>query len=131
MIRMQSLLLAALLGVLVAGCGVLKNSGDRLTIDDIVEDIRSRGVSLVEVDRAMHEFFSVSGHAFAVEGGGEIHIYEYRSEASATLDASKIEAKRSTDPPHFYQRENIIAVYTGRDLTVEAALTDVLGSQLG
>ena len=117
--------------LLISGCAALSTGAGGLTAEDVVGELQAEGIDLVEGDRAMHSSLSVPGYTFSV-AGGELQIYEYKSESSASLDASRIRrgSGEVTSAPHFYHRENILAIYTGNDLVVLSALNDLLGGQI-
>lgn len=116
-----------------SGCVSLFKSGgpDINGADDLVEYLRSEGVSMLYHGPTSNWIFTTPGQEFTVTTGGLLQIYEYNSVASAVLDYSLIDDERDLRRgPKIYYRKKLIVVYFGHDSRMENVLSGVLGPQV-
>lgn len=113
--------------------------------------LRSRGVTVEQVAEAQQPFLRSIGLRLRLSGGPlagpvEIDSYAYDRPTTAADDAARVQPDTSARwtepngnvktasfmwaaPPHFFQRDTILALYAGTEPTIQALLTDLLGPQ--
>ncbi len=122
-----------LLAAAAAGCALTRSAAsERMDVAGVVAALAREGVTLQRQGSVAEPDLTTSGEEFLTTGG-TVRIFEYGSEASAALDAARLNADAADlfEPPHIYHQGNIIAVYYGDNSGVDAALSRVLGSKIG
>jgi hypothetical protein len=125
-------LVLLLAGALLGCSGSRTADAERLDTEGLIEALHERGITLSGQGPVTQRLLSTPGQGFLTPEGGTLHVFEYRSEASATLDANRIETASPdlTSGPHVFQRDHLIVFYFGNAPAIEAALNAVLGSRI-
>lgn len=129
-LRAAAVLLAA---ATLAACGTFSSTNPQRTEGgDIVRALQNEGVTLHARGMATGSYVSQPGQEYMTSNGERVMIYEYQSTAAATLDASQLSGldMNPSTPPHFFQKDNVIAVYLGNNPMVVTAFSNVLGTRL-
>ena len=133
-------LLAFAVAVCTAGCLHKTPTGlsGALSMDRVVEELRQQGVTVSSrgtEPRDSFPFFSVPAKRLIINGG-DVHVFEYPTEALAMSAASTVAAAGTPigntqvtwiSPPHFYRRNRLIVLYLGSAGEVVRALDAVFG----
>ncbi len=115
---------------------IATNSRDAQLLKFMTE-LRAQGVTAKRREAVSQPFFSVKGRAVAINGES-VQVFVYPNTQAAETDASRVSPNGSSvgtsmmswmAPPHFYRRDNLIALYVGGDTTLIRAMETVLGSQ--
>lgn len=101
----------------------------------LLEHVGARVSVAEQMPRESFPFFSVTAQRLLVNGQS-VHVFEYPDADSAASDAARVAPSGSpigstqitwVDPPRFYMRGRLIALYVGRDEQVSSILETVLG----
>lgn len=103
----------------------------------VVDALREAGLEVQFRGAVQQPFFSPPGQTFSV-AGYEVMVFEYPDEASAAAEAAQISSDgyeiddtmvEWTDTPHFYQMDNVLALYVGDDERVQEVMETIFGTQ--
>lgn len=115
------------------------------------DQLRGEGLAVERIAEASQPFLRTVGARLRLSGGAlaqpaELEVYIYGDPVQATADAARVQPDttvRWTEPdgnvktisfawvapPHFFQRERFLVIYTGADPAVLALLTNLFGPQ--
>lgn len=137
-IRLLALAIAVLLLAQVA-CRIRPTANETdaaLNLAALQENLREAGATIIPGGEIEQPFFSVGGHALVVNGA-DVQVFEYRSQTEAKADAALVAPGGNSvgtsmmtwmAAPHFFQRDRLIVLYVGEDLSVVSLLETVLGA---
>lgn len=118
-----------LFGLAVGLAACATTSRTPTTADDVLEALREEGVSIQPAGVASQPALTTPGRAYNTPQG-PVELYVYRSESSALLDARQFSGAAEGPSAVVFQGNNVIALYFGTDVTVERALSEVVGGRL-
>lgn len=105
-------------------------------VDSLVEALLEGGATVEVAGDVSQPFFSVEGQVARVNGG-DVHVFQYESEAAATEEAAHISpdgyaigtsSVNWVARPYFHRARRLIVLYVGDDdVAVAAVLEEVLG----
>ncbi len=106
-----------------------------------VTQLRVARATVVEDQERYTSDFSSEGHHLTVNAGW-IEVYAYATSEEANADAAHLSPDDGTFrrdhsvsvsdwaiPPHFYKKDRLIVLYTGKDSQIRALLTHFLDLQ--
>lgn len=116
------------------GCSA--GSGGDSAVTSIVDQLNASGLRVEPRGSIEQPFFSVPATVYAVDGD-DLQLYQYASASAAEKDAAKVAPNGAIGtsmpmwiaPPHFFRRDNIIAIYLGSSAKTLDALHQTLGPQ--
>ncbi|MDX1532189.1 MAG: hypothetical protein R3362_11735 [Rhodothermales bacterium] len=122
---------ALLCFALLAGCAgsdrTAAPDADVVTAFDVTDYLRTEGYPLTQIGLTRPLFSGAVGTAYEV-ANGELHLYEFDSEADARGRVGQVTARAlGAGPVSVYQRGRLVVAYFGASLSVESALTQALG----
>lgn len=106
-------------------------------LTSLITELRTHGVTAKRAVAVSQPFFAVKGQVVSINGE-TVQIFVYLNAKAAENDASHVSSTWTSvgtsmlswlAPPHFYRRNNLIALYVGQDATINRALESVLGPQ--
>jgi len=93
--------------------------------DSLVRFLENQGVTLLAPQPVTATSFTQPGLSYSVANdGGELQVFEYRSDAEAEADAHRVGVGMGA---HVYQKGQLVALYLGDDALVQTALLRALG----
>ena len=104
----------------------------------LIDNLRALGAIVMPAGPVSQPFFSVPGQTIRVDGG-QVHVFEYPTEAAAAAEARTISPDGGTvgrtsimwiAPPHFYAVGRMIVLYVGTDSAIVRLLEAALGAQI-
>jgi len=125
-----TILIAVLFGC-SAGSGDDPEAGTSL-----VDQLKANGLRVESRGSIEQSFFSVPATVYAVDGD-DLQVYEYASASAAETDAAKVAPNGAIGtsmpmwvaPPHFFRRDNVVAIYLGSSPKTIGVLRQILGQQ--
>jgi hypothetical protein len=113
----------------------IRTPGHTSGIDSLIAEISGLGATVVEGEAIDQPFFAVPGRDMIV-GAEHVQVLAYGSAAEAQADADLVDPAGSSvgismvswmAPPHFYLRDNLIAIYVGFDDEIAHLFDQALG----
>ncbi|MDA1174581.1 MAG: hypothetical protein O2826_08710 [Chloroflexi bacterium] len=113
----------------------IRTPGHTSDIDSLIAEIIGLGATVAEGEAIDQPFFAVPGRDMIV-GTEHVQVFAYASAADAQADANLVDPKGSPigtsmvgwmAPPHFYLRDDLIAIYVGHSDEVVRVLDHVFG----
>lgn len=106
------------------------------TTASIVDRLKANGLRVESRGSIEQSFFSVPATVYAVDGD-DLQIYEYPNASGAETDAGKVTPNGAIGtsmpmwvaPPHFFRRDNTIAIYLGSSARTLETLREAMGPQ--
>lgn len=122
-----------LVAVALGGCASSGQSqgGAQMSVDSLVQRMEAEDVNMLQQGGGVQdEFSSESSAEFRAGSSGDVvEVYEFRREATAELEANRIDADPN-QPPFYYQDSNLIVVHRGQDQVVSSALLSIFGRRV-
>ena len=120
-----------LLSVAFAGCVRTRVVEEIPDSASLIAYLNEHGIATDRVGNVTQTLFSGSGKEYRLIGSDRLHVFEYKHEAAAQLDANKIGTRRANlRGRHIYHRGTLIVVYFGRNGNVKITLSNILGARL-
>lgn len=107
----------------------------------LVDNLRSRGLTVVPVAPVAQPFLRGDGTVVGISGAGiaptQLQSFQYESAQAAAADAATFGPDGNprgavvswVAPPHLYLKERLLVIYVGADQAVTGLLTQLLGPQ--
>lgn len=107
----------------------------------LVDNLRSRGLTVVPVAPVAQPFLRGDGTVLDISGSGiaptQLQSFQYESAQAAAADAATFGPDGNprgavvgwVAPPHLYLKERVLVIYVGADQAVTGLLTQLLGPQ--
>lgn len=102
----------------------------------VVQALRDAGFDVRSAGQNAPSFFSAGDHVYTIEGAGELHLYEFRSESDAAAAAATVTPNGTgvgtsmpmwIAPPHWYRSGPTIVLYLGSSTEVQRVLKQEVG----
>ena len=120
-----------LLSVTMAGCTRTRLVEEMPDAASLITYLNKEGIATDHTGFVAQPLFSEGGEEYRLIGSDRLHVYEYKHEEAAELDARKIGVRRaSLGGAHVYHRGTLIVVYFGRNGNVKITLSNILGPRL-
>ncbi|MBI5931663.1 MAG: hypothetical protein HY862_20305 [Chloroflexi bacterium] len=112
-------------------------TGETAAAPSLAEALTAAGASVEEGEAVTQPFFEVEGHILKVNGQ-DVQVFEFPDAATTEEQVASVAPDGTavgTTPvsvegtPHFFYKDNTIALYVGEDAAVLAALEVVFGAQ--
>jgi hypothetical protein len=131
-----TLSLLILLGCSAGPGGDSAAASKQTTTASVVDQLKASGLRVESRGSIEQSFFSVPATVYAVDGD-DLQLYEYPTAPAAEKDAAKVAPNGAIGtsmpmwiaPPHFFRRDQIIAIYLGSSAKNLEALRQTLGQQ--
>ena len=134
---LPTMALLTLVGCLGPEDPVTSHGGPVLDHVSFIDTLRREGHQVEPKGPINQPFLSTAGQIVAIDGT-DVQVFEYRSESGARAEAKKVSADGSSvgttrinwmEPPHFYQKGKIIALYLGSNTKMRQTIEAILGPQ--
>lgn len=126
-----------LVGCLGSDDTVTSHGGPVVDHVSFIDTLRAGGHKVEPKGPINQPFLSVQGQMIEIDGT-DVQVFEYRAASAAKVEAEKVSPDGTgvgttriswMEPPHFYRKGKIIALYLGSDLKILQTLEAVLGPQ--
>lgn len=143
---LKVVLIASVCAVLACSAGSTTGDGSTsqaadarggLTRQNLVDALRSAGLTLQDAGTVEQPFYSVPAHVYQIDGR-DLQVYEFSSAAEAERAAAQVAPDGGSigthsmawmAPPHFFRKDRLVVNYIGTSSETLAALERVLGPQ--
>lgn len=115
-----------------------ESSGQIGSTNELVEALKSKGVTVEPAGEVEQDFFGPTGNIIKVNGA-DVQLFEYPDEAARESDSMKVSPDGSSigtsmvtwvDQPNFWAKDRLIVLYVGKDAGTIDLLSEVLGEPI-
>ncbi|MDX1612671.1 MAG: hypothetical protein R3300_00085 [Candidatus Promineifilaceae bacterium] len=108
------------------------------SVAELTDALREAGATVEMAELIDQPFFSVPGQVIQINGSA-VQVFEYADGAAREAESTLISADGSSigtsivswiDTPHFWARDQVIALYIGQNEAIIDLLTEILGAPL-